>query len=440
MQEHRVVLLEDGTDGVRVGCGCDPPADVRELLEACHLRPISFVRLADDDLVVRIQRAAADAPDPPFAGIRDRPDDPGITGAEEAAPAVNLVNSLLNEAVREGASDIHIECHRETVAVRYRIDGRLVPAESVGGAAVTGSAATVAEASDVGLVPVRRFASVSARLKVLAGLNAAERRRPQDGRFTARLASDAVDVRFSSVPAVTGESLVLRLFPLSRERHALHELGMPAGMLRELGRVVERQSGLVLLSGPTGSGKTTTLHAALSRITDGHRKVITIEDPVEYRLDGAVQIQTNEAAGLTFESVLRRVLRQDPNVIMVGEIRDPQTAGLATRAALTGHLVLATIHSRSAAGALDRLVDLGVDRVLLDRLAPTLLAQRLIRTTCTECRGLGCAACRHTGYRGRTGLFEMVSPGGFRLTLASDGRQKVSCGITTEEEVLWAIA
>ncbi len=430
MQEHRVVLIDDGPGGVTVGCVTEPPPDVRRMIEAWHLRPVSFVRLPDDDLVVRIQRAAADSPEPAAIGERERHDDPAITGAEEAAPAVNLVNSLLNEAVREGASDIHIECRREGVAVRYRIDGRLVSAESIHGSNGAGAP----------LIPVYRFAAVSARLKVLAALNAAERRRPQDGRFTARLASDVFDVRFSSMPTIAGESLVLRLFPLVRERYTLHELGMPPDLLSRLTRLVERPSGLVLLSGPTGSGKTTTLHAALSRIAGGERKVITIEDPVEYRLSGAVQIQTNEAAGLTFESVLRRVLRQDPNVIMVGEIRDRETAGLTARAALTGHLVLATIHSRSATDAMDRLIDLGVERTLLDRLGPTLLAQRLIRTTCSTCGGCGCAACRLTGFRGRTALFEMVSPDGFRLALDADGRRKIARGITTEEEVLWAIA
>ena len=430
MQEHRVVLLDDGPAGVSVGCVVAPPPDVRRMIEVCHLRPVSFVRLPDDDLVVRIQRAAADSPDPIASEDGERHDDPAITGAEDTAPAVNLVNSLLNEAVREGASDIHIECRRDGVAVRYRIDGRLVPAESVSGASNGG----------VSVLPAHRFAAVSARLKVLAALNAAERRRPQDGRFTARLASDVFDVRVSSMPTITGESLVLRLFPLGRERYALGELGMPPDMLSRLTRAVERSSGLVLLSGPTGSGKTTTLHAALSQIAAGDRKIITIEDPVEYRLSGAVQIQTNEAAGLTFESVLRRALRQDPNVIMVGEIRDRETALLTARAALTGHLVLATVHSRSATDAIDRLVDLGVERTLLDRLEPTLLAQRLIRTTCPTCRGSGCAACRRTGFRGRTALFEMVSPEGFRLTLAADGRRKVARGITTEGEVLWAIA
>ena len=359
-----------------------------------------------------------------------------ITNAAIDAPAVNVVNSLLNEAVSLGASDIHIAGHDDAVTVRYRIDGVLQSAESTSG--------TLTDGVRLSRLVGGRFATVSARLKVLAGLNAAERRRPQDGRFTADLDDDSFDVRFSSMPTIGGESLVLRLFPRTGDRHALCELGMSHELRRRLEAAIERRSGFVLISGPTGSGKTTTLHASLSHINRGDRKIITIEDPVEYRLPGIEQIQTNEPAGMTFESLLRRVLRQDPNVIMVGEIRDRATAELSVRAALTGHLVLATIHSRSATDVRARLVDLGVEASLLEMLRPMLIAQRLIRTVCPGCGGIPaasggrCERCHGTGLRGRTGIFGMVENNEEVISIAEDGRLKIDAGITTEEEAVCA--
>lgn len=430
MQTRGIVPLAAESSPVTVGGTVAPDDELRRLLQAHHLLPVRFEQLDRDDLLIRIQRSAAAETDAEQSPC-DAATDSAIYGARDGQPAVNLVNSLLNDALRHGASDIHLESRRDRVSVRYRIDGRLRDAESC---------ATRTAGSPDPIVLPHRFRAVSSRLKVLAGLNGAERRRPQDGRFTARLPDDLVDVRFSSVPTISGESIVLRLFRLGSERYRLEQLGMPGEVLDRVIQAIERPAGFIVISGPTGSGKTTTLHAALTRIAGLERKIITIEDPVEYRLDGVEQIQTNEAAGLTFESILRRVLRQDPDVIMVGEIRDRPTAGLAARAALTGHLVLATVHARHAADVPDRLADLGVERSLIARLQPLCLAQRLVRRLC-RCGGApGCAACRGSGFRGRIGLFEMTAAGYPACRFVQDGRQKVLDGVTTEEEVLWETA
>lgn len=413
MELHRIVPLGEDHSGAIVGTATEPGVALRRLLQASHARPVRFVRLSEDELTIEIQRLAAGS-QPEVSVATGRWSQTRISGTEEGAPGVNIVNSLLNDAVRHRASDIHIEDHGGEVVVRYRIDGALRNASEL----------AIDRLGEFRRSPVvaGRFDAVSARVKVLAGLNAAERRRPQDGRFTVSLRDDTFDVRFSSMPTIGGESLVLRIFPRTRDRLALPELGMPEPVLTRMVEAITRRSGFILLSGPTGSGKTTTLHAALNHINLGDRKIITIEDPVEYRLAGIEQVQTNEAAGLTFESLLRRVLRQDPNVIMIGEIRDSATAALAVRAALTGHLVLATIHSRSAADVRERLVNLGVEPTLIDLLAPLLVAQRLVRT----------------GASGRTGLFAMIADGGEIISLELDGAAKVRAGITTEEEVSWA--
>lgn len=417
MEEHSVVLLARSPGLVTVGVDTEPTPQLRRTLQSHHCCRVVFRRLSRSELLVARQRAAAEAP------TAERPGDArfgvGISATIDAAPAVNVVNSLLNEAAYLGASDIHIEAHHDRVQVRYRTDGVLRPVEA-------------------GLTAAT-FAAVSARLKVLSGLNAAERRRPQDGRFTVRLADDSFDVRFSALPTIGGESLVLRLFPRTRRALALGELGMPEEIGDALATFVEREAGFMLIAGPTGSGKTTTLHALLRRIARGGRKIVTIEDPVEYRLDGAEQVQTNEGAGLTFDSLLRRVLRQDPDVIMVGEIRDRATAELSVRAVLTGHLVLATVHARTADSVGTRLESLGVDPTLLHLVGHVVVAQRLVRTVCEACNGAGCSSCFGTGLRGRTGLFELDSHDGTHRAFAADAHAKVANGVTRAEEVAWAV-
>ncbi len=423
MEQYGVVRLGEAEGGVSVGVANNLSEGLVRTLQAFHGKQISQRVLDAGDLRSRIQKATAsrsprigDASSETSSSLAWK-SDLSIDEIAEDAPAVNLVNALLNDAVRSRASDIHLEAHDTDVAVRYRIDGRLLA---------------------IARLPADRFKGISARLKVLAGINPSERRRPQDGRFSAGLGDDTFDIRFSSLPTIGGESLVLRLFRQSRDAFTIHDLGLSNVALSEIKSIIQRASGFLLVSGPTGSGKTTTLHACLRHISTGERKIVTIEDPVEYHLPEIDQVQTNPAVGLTFNSILKRVLRQDPNVIMVGEIRDSETANLAVRAAITGHLVLSTVHARSAADVTDRLVSLGVDAALLRSVAPVIVEQRLVRIRCRKCDGVGCHACRNTGFNGRTGIFGVVTSTGKPTTIVEDGLRKVVAGETTHEEVAWA--
>lgn len=425
MERCGVVRLGETETEVSVGVAHELPDDLVRTLQAFHGKQIDQRVLDGGDLRSRIQKAEASRSSPngegPLGTLAHQTGDSNLSIDEitENAPAVNLVNALLNDAVRSQASDIHLEAHRVDVAVRYRIDGKLLR---------------------ISQLPVDRFAGISARLKVLAGINPSERRRPQDGRFSARIGDDTFDIRFSSLPTMGGESLVLRLFRQSRDALTIYDLGLSNTTLFEIRSTIQRASGFLLVSGPTGSGKTTTLHACLRHISGDERKIVTIEDPVEYHLPEIDQVQTNPAVGLTFDSILKRVLRQDPNVIMVGEIRDSETANLAVRAAITGHLVLSTVHARSAADVTARLVSLGVDEALLRAVAPMIVEQRLVRTRCGTCGGVGCDTCRKTGFRGRTGIFGVVTSAGESTSLVGDGHRKVIAGQTTHREVEWATA
>ncbi len=378
------------------------------------------------------------------------------------APVVKLVNLLLLEALDARASDVHLEGYPGGLRVRYRIDGVL---------------------QDAVAPPRRLAAAVVSRLKIMAELDIAERRVPQDGRIRLRMHDRQVDVRVSTLPTLHGESVVLRLLDKEAGRIGLGSLGMADDTLRRFVSVISKPHGIVLATGPTGSGKTTTLYAAVDRIRTGREKIITVEDPVEYELPGVPQVPVNEKVGLTFANALRALLRQDPDVMLVGEIRDQETADIATHAALTGHLVLSTLHTNDAATALTRLVDLGIEPYLVASTVEAVLAQRLVRRICPACRestqvtveqrtalgatgegldkvwqGKGCPECRGTGYRGRTGIYELLVMGdelrvavqrdasashlesfglaqGMRL-LKDDGLRVVREGLTTVEEVL----
>ncbi len=376
------------------------------------------------------------------------------------APVIRLVSMLLTEALDARASDVHLEAYPGALRIRYRVDGVLQEAPS----------------------PPRSMApAVISRLKVMANLDIAERRTPQDGRIRLPLQDRQVDVRVSTIPTLHGESVVLRLLDKESGRLDLTTLGMSASDLARFEDVLTRPHGIVLATGPTGSGKTTTLYAALERLRTGREKILTVEDPVEYQLAGIPQVPVNEKVGVTFASALRALLRQDPDVMLVGEIRDGETAEIATQAALTGHLVLSTLHTNDAAGALTRLVDLGVAPFLVSATVEAVLAQRLVRTSCAACaarvdatdaeraalamptletiaRGIGCTACRGSGYSGRTGVYELlvlddrmraaISSGDGAPTiraiaheygtpgLRDDGARLVQAGITTPEEVL----
>jgi general secretion pathway protein E len=362
---------------------------------------------------------------------------PDLLDADDEAPVVRLVNALLADATKARASDIHIEPYERSLAVRFRIDGVL---------------------HDVLAPPVRLAAALASRVKVMAGLDVAERRLPQDGRLAVRMAGRDVDVRVSIVPTAFGERVALRLLDRTDAGLALEELGLTPALVARVAPLLRRTHGIVLVTGPTGSGKTTTLYAALRRVSDGSRNVMTIEDPIEYQLPGIAQMQVHPRIGLGFATGLRAILRQDPDVILVGEIRDRETVEIALQAALTGHLVLATLHTNDAPSAMTRLLDMGVEPYLIASSVVAVLAQRLVRRTCAACAGAGCAACRRTGFHGRTGIHELLvvddavrarimsaadastirreALAAGMVGLRDDGLAKARAGITSEAEVV----
>ena len=303
------------------------------------------------------------------------------------APIIRLLNALLTQAAREGASDIHIEPYEKNSAVRFRIDGTLREV----------------------VQPNRALhAALISRLKIMADLDIAEKRLPQDGRISLRIGTRAIDVRVSTLPNAHGERAVLRLLDKSGAKLNLAAVGMEGDTLKRFTRLLAQPHGIVLVTGPTGSGKTTTLYAALSLFDASINNIMTVEDPIEYEIPGIGQTQVNTRIELNFARALRAILRQDPDVIMIGEIRDFETAQIAIQASLTGHLVLATLHTNDASSAVTRLIDMGVDAYLLSSSLLGVLAQRLVRKLCPICTGNGCVACAKTGYAGRTGVFELL--------------------------------
>ena len=358
-------------------------------------------------------------------------------GAQDDVPVVKFVNLMIVQAVADGASDIHIEPEENSLAIRFRVDGVLRKQTA----------------------PPKQFqAALISRIKILAKLDISETRKPQDGRIQIKMENKRVDIRVSCLPTVYGENIVLRLLDTSNILIGLEQIGFEKELLAKYKSLLFRPNGIVLVTGPTGSGKTTTLYSSLSTINDPAKSIVTIEDPVEYRLPGIRQTQVNNKVDLTFANGLRSILRQDPNVIMVGEIRDLETAQIAIQAALTGHLVLATLHTNNAAGAVTRLLDIGVEPFLLASSVIGVLAQRLVRLKCKDCSGKGCNTCAQTGYKGRTSIFELlvfnekvrelalrkassdeihrfaVAEG--MQSLRDNGMDKVAKGVTTKEEII----
>lgn len=353
------------------------------------------------------------------------------------APIIRMLNALLTQAVRDGASDIHIEPYERHSSVRFRVDGTLREV----------------------VQPNRALhAALISRLKIMADLDISEKRLPQDGRISLRLGTRAIDVRVSTLPNAHGERAVLRLLDKSESRLSLEAVGMQGDVLARFEQLIAQPHGIILVTGPTGSGKTTTLYAALARLDAARSNIMTVEDPIEYELPGVGQTQVNSKIDLTFAKALRAILRQDPDVIMIGEIRDFETAQIAIQASLTGHLVLATLHTNDAASAITRLTDMGVEPFLLSSSLLGVLAQRLVRKYCTSCHGSGCEHCGHTGYAGRTGVFELLVvddairaqihnqtaeaevraqalANGMTL-MRDDGERLIAQGITSREEVL----
>ncbi|HXF83268.1 MAG TPA: GspE/PulE family protein [bacterium] len=413
------------------------------------------------------------APDPQAELLKDLPR-PAIAEQEisleqlrrmaEEQPIIRLVNRLIEEAVRKRASDIHIEPQGRAVRVRYRIDGVLKVQHTL---------------------PEHIHANVVSRVKIMASMDIAERRQPQDGSFQTRVDGRAIDVRVSTVPSFYGEKAVLRLLDRSAPIYDLDKLGLSRGNITALRSVIHQPQGIFLLTGPTGSGKTTTLYAILNELNSEAVNIVTIEDPVEYQIAGITQVQVNARAGVTFAAALRHFLRQDPDIIMVGEVRDHETARIAVQAALTGHLVLSTLHTNDAPGAITRLVDMGIEPYLVSSALAGVAAQRLVRVLCTKCRepdpysgeellarygagapegtyytARGCEFCNYTGYRGRVAIFELAridddlrhliinraphhalkeaaTAAGMR-TLLDDGLAKAAAGLTSLAEV-WRV-
>lgn len=352
------------------------------------------------------------------------------------APVVNAINAICLEAIRKKASDIHIQSENDAVTVRMRIDGLL---------------------QNVRQLDKNMYASVVARIKVMSGLNVMENRLCQDGRMSVMAEGRNLDFRVSVVPAITGQNIVLRLFNVDNEDRSLQELGFSDDNLKKITKALRQPHGMILATGPTGSGKSTTLHAMLKEMDRTHLKIVTIEDPVEKHIAGVEQIQVNAEIGLTFESVLRRILRQDPDVIMVGEIRDEETAELAVRSALTGHLILSTLHTNDSISAVTRLKNLGVAPYLIAGVLRMSIAQRLVRKVCPQCNGKCCENCGQTGYKGRTVVSEIFSvdeeivrmieerKSDFEIRTAAlaygfadlrtDAFSKIAAGITTKDEM-----
>jgi general secretion pathway protein E len=393
----------------------------------------------------------------------DEPED--LLDANDEAPIIRLVNQLIFQAVKDRASDIHIEPFERQLVVRFRIDGILY---------------------DIVKPPKRFQPVIVSRVKIMAGLNIAEKRLPQDGRIRTKIAGKDVDIRVSVIPTAFGERIVMRLLDRSATLLPLDDLGLAGQNLKTVQRLIHQSHGIILVTGPTGSGKTTTLYGALQKINSNEKNIITIEDPIEYQLAGVGQMQVNPKIELTFASGLRSILRQDPDVIMVGEIRDMETAEIAIHAALTGHLVFSTLHTNDSFGAVTRLVDMGIEPFLVSSSVIAVMAQRLVRRVCAKCRtpiqpnseqlrelgispaeaakgtvfraGAGCPQCKQTGYRGRIGIHELLivdddvralimknsdaatirrdATSRGMPTLRDDGTRKVLEGLTTIEEVM----
>ncbi|MGL4927959.1 MAG: type II secretion system ATPase GspE [Plesiomonas shigelloides] len=421
-------------------------------LSQCYQRDSSEARQLMEDI---------GADDDFFSLAEELPETEDLLESDDDAPMIKLINAMLAEAIKEGASDIHIETFEKSLVIRFRVDGTLHEV----------------------LRPGRKLATLLvSRIKVMAKLDIAEKRVPQDGRIALLLGGRPVDVRVSTLPSTWGERVVLRLLDKNQARLTLSHLGMSTVMAEQLRTLIHKPHGIFLVTGPTGSGKSTTLYAALQALNDHSRNILTVEDPVEYVIEGIGQTQVNSRVGMTFARGLRAILRQDPDVVMVGEIRDTETAEIAIQASLTGHLVLSTLHTNTAVGAITRLQDMGIEPFLLSSSLLGVMAQRLVRTLCPECRretlateqeqrllGLeggapvslyhpvGCPACNFKGFRGRTGIHELmivdetmrnlIHQGAgepameryLRQTMSgirANGMQKVLAGETSLDEVL----
>lgn len=464
IETNSVIKLFENDNLVKIGI-TDDDEHLKDELKNFHEKPVEFYLLEKNDLSSYLARYLSKGEQ---ISTDDASGDEGSHNLDKLAndaPVINLVNSIVMDAISRGASDIHIESFPSRTTVRYRIDGTLLADREI---------------------ERKLFPAVSSRIKIMANMNIMERRLPQDGRITVKMNGYDVDLRVSVVPITGGESIVLRLLNKKSRPLSLEELGFSDLSINMMQSLYRKPHGLILMTGPTGSGKTTTLNSIIRELNDTSVKIITIEDPVEYEIDGVDQIQTNEKIGLTFESILRRVLRQDPNIIMVGEIRDRATAELAVRASMTGHLVLSTVHTNDSVSVLHRMINMGVESYLLAGVLRGAMAQRLVRRLCPHCRhaekpdsmearlleennisvsnvfrAKGCNKCGGTGYAGRlvisetflsdekledlitsslnTAKIQDYLRGRGMISLHKDGLQKAQAGLTTIKEVEKAV-
>jgi general secretion pathway protein E len=478
-RNYNLVALEQADDVLRVAT-CTPldphPMDDLAALLGVEVDAVLAPKPEITTLIARAYRHKADGVDEALDAVAEDgdigslaaeiDDSEDVLDVSNKAPIIKLVNTIMFQALKLRASDIHFQPYPDRMQVRFRIDGLLY---------------------DMDAIPKRVQDAIISRVKVMGKMDIAERRLPQDGRATIRLGDGEVDVRISSVPTSTGERIVMRMLDKTAKLYRLHEIGLAEENLKMIRGFLDYNHGIILVTGPTGSGKTTTLYASMAEIDTTKKNILTIEDPVEYAIGGISQVQVNAKKGLTFASGLRSFLRQDPDVMMVGEIRDLETAEVAIRAALTGHLVFSTVHTNDAASTITRMVDQGVEPYLVASSIVLIIAQRLVRTICPHCKvvgpitdeweaklkkvgmqgselggeiayGPGCDECFHSGYSGRTAIYEFLpinesirtlvmegasatdvkreqSVQGFQ-TLRSDGRDKVRDGLTTPDEVL----
>lgn len=464
---NRGVLIEDGRVLHRGQIEVQTLVELRRFLG----RVFELEKLSNDEFQAKLSKSyqssdgeaqqAVDelGDDLDLGQLAEDLDDGELLSSEDDAPVIRLINAIISQAIQEKASDIHVEPFEDRVSIRFRTDGVLAEV----------------------LSPSPRLAPLLvSRLKVMARLDIAEKRIPQDGRISVKIAGHAVDIRVSTIPAAHGERVVLRVLDQASGQLSLPQLNMPGQVQKDFESALRKPHGIILVTGPTGSGKTTSLYAGLSFLNTRERNILTVEDPVEYLLPGIGQTQVNNKVDMTFARGLRAILRQDPDVVMIGEIRDSETASIAVQASLTGHLVLSTLHTNTAIGAITRLHDMGVEPFLLSSSLEALMAQRLVRLLCIDCkepheasesecvrlglpagatvhRAVGCDKCHHTGYRGRTGIYELIPvDDALRLlihegageqkmleharkssqSIFNDGRDKVLTGKTSVEEVL----